>query len=168
MGLQAGVFPRSAGACSRRPPRTAVQLTAIGMRHHAYTDRERERDTAGGGGVATQLQRQSMIVEYCGWADRDQVLIEARCSVECVVCGFFEMSACKSHRYISRYSEIFEKKVAAYRPENTAVNCSVNSCLHLERPVHSFQVLRRQGRMATVADAYCQRKRAFRWRRCCG
>jgi len=49
-GLQAGVFPRSAGACSRRPPRTAVQLTAIGMRHHAYTERERERETAGGEG----------------------------------------------------------------------------------------------------------------------
>jgi len=60
MGLQAGVFLRSAGACSRRPPRTAVQLTAIGMRHHTYTD------MAGGGGVATRLQRQSVITEYCG------------------------------------------------------------------------------------------------------
>jgi len=29
-----------------------------------------------------------------------------------------ETSAHKSHRYISRYPEIFEKKVAAYSPEN--------------------------------------------------
>jgi len=69
-GLQAGVFPRSTGACSRWPPHTAVQLTAIGMRHHAYTggerERERERETVGGGRVATGLQRQSVIVEYCG------------------------------------------------------------------------------------------------------
>jgi len=64
-------LPRSAGSCSRRPPRTTVQLTAIGMKHHAYTDGARERDTAGGGGVATRLQRQSVIAEYCGWADRD-------------------------------------------------------------------------------------------------
>jgi len=68
-GLQAGVFPRSAGAFSRRPLGTAVRLTAIGMRHHAYTQRERERererenDTAGEGGVATRLQRQSVIVK---------------------------------------------------------------------------------------------------------
>jgi len=38
------------------------------------------------------------------------VLIEARRSVQCVVRGFLEMSAHKSHRYISRYPEIFEKK----------------------------------------------------------
>ena len=63
-GLQAGVFPRSAGVCSRRPPCTAVHLTATGMRHHAYTDRE--RDTAGGGGVATWLQRQSVIGSTVG------------------------------------------------------------------------------------------------------
>jgi len=109
MGLQAGVFPCSAGACSRRP----------------HTRTERERDTAGGGGVATPLQTQSVIVEYCGWADRDQVLIEARRSVQCVVRGFLEMSAHKSHHYISRYPEIFWKKVAAYSPENTVYqqNC---------------------------------------------
>ena len=52
-GHQAGVFPRSACACSRRQ----------GPRIHRQ--RERERDTAGGGGVATRLQRQSVIVEHC-------------------------------------------------------------------------------------------------------
>jgi len=46
------------------------------------------------------------------------VLIEARRSVQCVVRGILETSAHKSHRYISRYPEIFEKKVAAYSPEN--------------------------------------------------
>jgi len=59
--------------------------------------------------VATRLQRQSVIVEYCGLADRDQVLIEARRSVQCVVRGFLEMTAHKSHRYISRYPEILKK-----------------------------------------------------------
>jgi len=49
-GLKAGVFPRSAGVCSRRPPRTAVQLTATGMRHHAYRERERERQRERHGG----------------------------------------------------------------------------------------------------------------------
>ena len=38
------------------------------------------------------------------------MLIEARRSVQCVVRGFLETSAHKSHRYISRYPEIFEKK----------------------------------------------------------
>jgi len=49
-------------------------------------------------------------VKHCGWADRDQVLIEARRSVQCVVHGFLETSAHKSHRYIGRYPDIFEKK----------------------------------------------------------
>jgi len=108
-----GVCPRSAGVCSRRPPGTAVQLTAVGMRHHAYTERERERERerhGGRGGVATRLQRQSVIAEYCGCADRDQVLIEACRSVQCVVRGFLETSTHKPHRYISRYRKIFEKK----------------------------------------------------------
>jgi len=48
------------------------------------------------------------------------VLIEARHSVQCVVRGFLETSAHKSHRYISHYTEIFEK-VAAYSPENTVL-----------------------------------------------
>jgi len=30
--------------------------------------------------------------------------------VQCIVSGFLETSAHKSHRYISRYPEIFEKK----------------------------------------------------------
>ena len=47
------------------------------------------------------------------------MLIEARRSVQCVVPGFLETSVHKSHRYISRYPEIFGKKVAAYSPENT-------------------------------------------------
>jgi len=54
-GHQEGVFPRSAGACSRRPR----------PRIHTQRERERERDTAGGGGVATRLQRQSVTVEHC-------------------------------------------------------------------------------------------------------
>jgi len=108
-GLQAGVFPCSAGVCSRRPLLTAVQLTAIEW-DTRNTQTERERDTAGGGGVATWLQRQSVIAEYCGWADRDQVLIEACRSVQCVVHGFLETSAHKPHRYISRYPAIYDKK----------------------------------------------------------
>ena len=59
---------------------------------------------------STWLQRQSVIATYCGWADRDQVLIDARRSVQCVVRGFLETSALKPHRYISRYREIFEKE----------------------------------------------------------
>jgi len=50
------------------------------------------------------------------------VLIEARRSMQCVVRGFLETSAHKPHRYISRYHEIFEKKVAAYRLANTVSN----------------------------------------------
>jgi len=92
-GHQAGVFPRSAGACSRRQ----------GPRIH------RQRDTAGGGGVATRLQRQSVIVEHCTTVG-ELIVIEARRSVQCVVRGFLETFAHKSHRYISRYPEIFEKK----------------------------------------------------------
>jgi len=38
--------------------------------------------------------------------------------------GFLETSTHKPHRYISRYHEIFEKKVAAYRPENTVLGKS--------------------------------------------
>jgi len=97
MGLQAGVFPCSAGACSRQP--------------HTRTERERDGGRGRGGHTAAESQRQSVIVEYCGGgADRDQVLIEARRSVQCVVRGFLETSAHKSHRYTSRYPEIFEKK----------------------------------------------------------
>jgi len=42
--------------CSRWPPRTAVQLTAIGIRHHAYTDRERERHGGQGRGDHTAAE----------------------------------------------------------------------------------------------------------------
>ena len=97
-GLQVGVFPRSAGVCSRRP--------------HSRTERERERereiDTAGGGAVATRLQRQSVIVEHCTTVGE---LIVIKCwSTHAVVRGFLETSTHKSHRYISRYPEVFEKK----------------------------------------------------------
>jgi len=99
---------------------------------HTRGEREREREMVGGGRVATGLQRQSVIAEYCGWADRDQVLIKACCSVQCVVRGFLETSAHKSHRYISRYPEIFEKKVAAYSPENTVLLLlCIGRCLYL-------------------------------------
>jgi len=51
-------------ACSARDFRRefshALPVRAVGGQ------RERERDTAGGGGVATRLQRQSVIVQYCG------------------------------------------------------------------------------------------------------
>ena len=54
----------------RRAFSHALPVRAVDGRVHVYTDRERERDTAGGGGMATRLQRQSMnqsvIVEYCG------------------------------------------------------------------------------------------------------
>jgi len=41
----------------------ALPVRAVDGRVHAYTDRERH--TAGGGGVATGLHRQSVIVEHC-------------------------------------------------------------------------------------------------------
>ena len=98
-------------ACSARDIRRAfshaLPVRAVDGRVHAYTDRE--RDTAGGGGVATRLQRQSVIVEHCTTVG-ELIVIEARRSVQCVVRGFLETSAHKSHRYISRYPEIFEKK----------------------------------------------------------
>jgi len=109
-------------ACSARDFRRelfcALPVRAVDGRHvlqcswlplkwdTTHTRTVKERDT--GGGVATRLQRQSVIVE-CGWADRDQVLIEARRSVQCVV-HFLENSAHKTHCYISRYPEIVEKK----------------------------------------------------------
>ena len=48
----------------RRAFSHALPVHAVDGRVHAYTDRqrERERDTAGGEGVATRLQRQSVIV----------------------------------------------------------------------------------------------------------
>ena len=93
-------------------------------------DRQRERRRAGEG-VATRLQRQSVIVEYGGCADRDQVLIEARCSMQCVVRAFLETSAHKPHRYISRYPEIFEKKSRLIVRKIRYFNLSVyGKCLH--------------------------------------
>jgi len=47
-------FPRSASACSRRPLLIAVRLTAIGMTHHAYTDRERHGGRERGGLTAAE------------------------------------------------------------------------------------------------------------------
>jgi len=70
-GSKNGVRLGARAACSARDIRRAfshaLPLRAVDGHVHAYTDRERERDTAGGVGVATRLQRQSVsvIVEHC-------------------------------------------------------------------------------------------------------
>jgi len=66
-GSKSGVRLGTRAACSARDIRRAfshaLPVRAVNGRVHAYTDRE--RDTAGGGRVATRLQRQSVIVEHC-------------------------------------------------------------------------------------------------------
>ena len=65
-GSKSGVRQGARAACSawdiRRAFSHALPVRAVDGRVHAYTDREREREreTAGGGRVATRLQRQSM------------------------------------------------------------------------------------------------------------
>ena len=106
-------------ACSARDIRRAfshaLPVRSVDGRVHAHTqrERERERDRHGGRGrggyTAAETVSDCGALYYCGCVDRDQVLIQARRSVQCVVRGFLETSAHKSHRYISRYPEIFEK-----------------------------------------------------------
>jgi len=69
-GSKSAVRLGARAACSARDIRRAfshaLPVRAVDGCVHAYTDRERERERHGGrGGVATRLQRQSVIMEHC-------------------------------------------------------------------------------------------------------
>jgi len=82
-------------------------VRAVDGRIHGQRERHGGRGRGGHTAAETVSDCGSTVGELIV---RDQVLIEARRSMQCVVRGFLETSAHKSHRYISRYPEIFEKK----------------------------------------------------------
>ena len=104
-GSKSGVRLGARAACSawdiRRAFSHALLVRAVDGRVHAYRERERERHGGRGRGGYTAAETVSDCgaLYYCLSVNRDQVLIEARRSVQCVVCGFLETSAHKSHRY---------------------------------------------------------------------